>query len=174
VFTDFVLCAGNICARKNQIRLAQAAIATQTPVLFAGDVVGGEESYGETFTRLIAPHAFLSWNKWMAGPELQAAYRAARAVALVSFEEQQPTTGLEAAALGKPLMLGRRSYARQKFYRNAFLAEPDSVREISAGLRALRTEPDRYTPPLAFVQECRSDAVGAKLKHIFESVMAGG
>jgi glycosyltransferase involved in cell wall biosynthesis len=173
-FADFVLCAGNICARKNQVRLAQAAIATRTPLLFAGDVVGGEETYGETFAHLIASHAFLRWNKWMAWPELQTAYRAARAVALASFDEQQPTTGLEAAALGKPLMLGRRPYARQKFYQNAFLAEPASVKEISAGLRAMATEPDRYIPPLTFVQECRADAVGARLKRIFENVMAEG
>jgi len=171
---NFVLCAGNICARKNQIRLAQAAIATATPVLFAGDIMGGEEAYGDAFARLIAPHPFLRWNKWMAVPELQSAYRAARAVALVSFEEQQPTIGLEAAALGKPLMLGRRPYARQMFYRNAFLAEPASVREIGAGLKALLTESPRYTPPLAFVQECRADRVGAELKRVFESVTAEG
>lgn len=167
----FVLCAGNICARKNQLRLAQAAIATGTPVLFAGDVSGGEEAYGEALARLIAPHAFLRWSKWMAWPELQTAYRASRAVALTSFDEQQPTAGLEAAALGKPLMLGRRPYARQKFYRNAFLAEPGSVAEISRGLKALAAEPARYVPPRAFAEECRADRVGPKLKGIFEDLL---
>lgn len=172
VFADFVLCVGNICARKNQIRLAEAAIVTGISMLFAGDVVGGEEAYGEAFARLIAPYTFLRWNKWMAWPELQTVYRAARAVALASFDEQQPTTGLEAAALGKPLMLGHRPYARQKFYQNALLAEPGSVKEIGAGLKALVTEPNRYIPPLSFVQECRADEVGTRLKRIFEDVVA--
>jgi glycosyltransferase involved in cell wall biosynthesis len=169
-FKDFMLCAGNICARKNQIRLAQAAIKTGTPILFAGNVSGGEEAYGEQFQRLIAPHAFLRWNRWMAWPELLQAYRAARGVVLPSFEEQQPTTGLEAAALGKPLMLGRLPYARQKFYRNAFLAPPASVEQIGQGLKALAATPDRFVPPRATAEECRADRVGASLKRIFEEL----
>jgi glycosyltransferase involved in cell wall biosynthesis len=171
-FADFMLCAGNICARKNQLNLAHAAIESGTPILFAGDVNGGEEDYGERFARLIEPHGFLRWNTWMAWPELLTAYRAARGVVLPSFEEQQPTTGLEATALGKPLMLGRRPYARQKFYRGAFLAEPASRKDIGAGLRALLTEPARYTPPPQFAQECRADQVGTKLKRIFEELLS--
>jgi glycosyltransferase involved in cell wall biosynthesis len=171
-FSDFMFCAGNICARKNQLNLARAAIQTRTPILFAGDVSGGEEAYGEAFARLIAPHAFLRWNKWMAGPDLLEAYRAARGVVLPSFEEQQPTIGLEAAALGKPLMLGRLPYARQKFYRGAFLADPASVRQIGEGLKALTVAPDRYVPSRAIVEECRAERVGPKLKGIFEGLLS--
>lgn len=169
-FEDFMLCAGNICARKNQLKLAQAAIETGTPILFAGDVSGGEEAYGEQFKRLIAPHTFLRWNRWMAWPELLRAYRAARGVVLPSFEEQQPTIGLEAAALGKPLMLGRLPYARQKFYSGAFLVEPASVQQIGEGLKALAATPDCFVPSRAMVEECRADKVGPKLKRIFEEL----
>lgn len=171
-FKDFLLCAGNICARKNQLKLAQAAIETGTPVLFAGNVTGGEQGYGEQFRRLIAPHTFLRWNRWMGPPELLEAYRAARGVVLPSFEEQQPTIGLEAAALGKPLLLGRLPYARQKFYRGAFLADPASVRQIGEGLKALTAMPGHFVPPRAMVEECQAASVGAKLKRIFESLMA--
>ncbi|HEY2010068.1 MAG TPA: glycosyltransferase family 4 protein [Rhizomicrobium sp.] len=170
-FTSFLICAGNICARKNQLGLAEAAIAANAPILFAGDLVGGEEGYCDAFARLIAPYPFLRWNKWMAGPELQRAYRAAIGVVLPSFEEQQPTVGLEAAALGKPLMLGDRPYARQKFYRNAFLARPESVSHIVAGLKALVDEPARYTPPHDVIQECRADRVANKLRVIYGSLL---
>jgi glycosyltransferase involved in cell wall biosynthesis len=173
-YGGFFLCAGNICARKNQLRLAHAAIAARAPLLFAGDVVGGEEAYGEAFARLIAPHDFLRWNRWMAWPELLEAYRASIGVVLPSFDEQQPTTALEAAALGKPLMLGRRPYAQQKFYGNALLVEPGSVKQIARGLEALRADPARYVAPHAFVEECRAVRVGPKLKKIFESVMQIG
>jgi glycosyltransferase involved in cell wall biosynthesis len=170
-FARFLICAGNICARKNQLRLAEAAIITQIPVLFAGDLVGGEEGYADAFAKLIAPHPFLRWTKWMAGEELQRAYRAAVGVVLPSFEEQQPTVGLEAAALGKPLMLGDRPYARQKFYHNAFLAKPNSVSHMGAGLKALITEPARYTPPHDVVQECRTDRVADKLGAIYRDLL---
>lgn len=171
-FADFMLCAGNICARKNQVSLARAAIQTRTPLLFAGDVSGGEEAYGEEFARLIAPHGFLRWNRWMDGPQLLEAYGAARGVVLPSLEEQQPTIGLEAAALGKPLMLGRLPYARQKFYRGAFLANPASVREIGEGLKALAATPGRHIPSREIVEECRADRVGPKLKRIFEELLS--
>lgn len=108
----------------------------------------------------------------MAGPELLQAYRAARGVVLPSFEEQQPTIGLEAAALGKPLLLGRLPYAQQKFYRGAFLANPASAQQISEGLKALAATPERFVPPRAIVEECRADRVGPKLKRIFEELLA--
>lgn len=170
-FAGFMFCAGNICARKNQLKLAQAAIETRTPILFAGDVSGGEEAYGEQFAQAIAPHGFLRWHKWMDGPQVLEAYQAARGVVLPSFEEQQPTIGLEAAALGKPLLLGRLPYARQKFYRGAFLANPASVREIADGLKALATTPDRYIPPRAVVEECRAERVGNKLRAIYAGLI---
>jgi glycosyltransferase involved in cell wall biosynthesis len=165
-----MLAPGNICQRKNQINLAKAAIATRTPILFAGDVIGGEADYGRDFERLIAPHSFLRWNRWMDWPALQLAYRAARAVVLPSFHEQQPTIGLEAAALGKPLMLGEKPYAHQKFYRGAFLARPGSISHIVQGLNALVSKPAQYTPSRQFVQECRADRIAAKLKRIYQSL----
>lgn len=170
-FSRFFLCAGNICERKNQLRLARAAIAARVPMLFAGDVAGGEEAYGEAFARLISQHAYLRWNRWMAGPELLKAYRASIGVVLPSFNEQQPTTALEAAALGKPLMLGRRSYAHQKFYQNALLVEPGSAGQITRGLQAMQASPAAYVAPRAFVEECRADRVAPRLKAIFESLL---
>jgi hypothetical protein len=92
-------------------------------------------------------------------------------VVLPSFNEQQPTCGLEAAALGKALMLGRRPYALQKFYQNARLVEPGSVDQIAQGLRDMREKSARYVAPRIFVEECRTDMVGAKLKRIFESLI---
>ena len=101
---------------------------------------------------------------------LQQAYRAARAVALPSFHEQQPTVGLEAAALGKPLMLGEKPYAHQKFYKGAFLARPNASRHIAEGLKALAADPARYTPSREVVQECRGERVATKLKRIYEAL----
>lgn len=170
-FSGFMLAPGNICARKNQMRLAEAAIISRTPVLFAGDVLGGETDYAEAFARLIAPHDFLRWNRWMDWPALQQAYRAAIGVVLPSFLEQQPTIGLEAAALGKPLLLGKKPYAYQKFYRGAYLARPSSVSDIARGLAALSANPAQYTPSRAVVQDCRSERVGAALKRIYEELM---
>jgi len=170
-FSSYLISPGNICSRKNQIRLVEAAIATRTPILFAGDVAGGEEDYGKRFARSIEAYPFLRWNRWMEWADLLTAYRDSYGVVLPSFEEQQPTVGLEAAALGKPLMLGKRPYARQKFYANAYLADPASVQDIAIGLRALKDAPASHTPPMETVQACRADRVGCQLKAIFAGVL---
>jgi hypothetical protein len=104
--------------------------------------------------------------------DLLTAYRASRGVVLASFEEQQPTVGLEAAALRKPLLLGKRPYARQKFYAGACLVDPDSVENIVEGLVALKKSPSFHTPPAEAVQACRADRIGRQLQAIFAGLLA--
>jgi glycosyltransferase involved in cell wall biosynthesis len=174
-FSDFLVCSGNICARKNQVRLAQAALAAGARVLFTGNVTGGEEAYAEEFGKLVAANpSSLRWHKWVEWDALVAAYRACQGVALPSFDEQQPGAALEGAAFGKPLLLGDRAYAQQKYFRNAVLVRPDSLSDIARGLASLKTEPARHVPPPEFIAECRSDRVGPHLKRIFENVLAAG
>jgi glycosyltransferase involved in cell wall biosynthesis len=145
---NYIVCAGNIWPRKNQIRLAQAALAADVPMVFVGNVMGGEQAYTDEFQALIDRSG----------------------VALPSFVETQPAAGLEAAALRKPLLLGRRPYAQQSFFRNAYLADPASVADIARGLRRLLNAPDAHTPPADLIQQCRPEVIGQNLKRIFSSL----
>jgi len=167
---DYIVCAGNIWPRKNQVRLARAALQADIPVIFVGNVMGGEEKYAEELGALVRTSPKLRWHKWVSLPDLRRIFRNAAGVALPSFKETQPAAGLEAGALRKPLLLGRRYYARQSFFENAYLADPRSSSDIARGLRRLCDDPQAYVPRQDMIQQCRPEIVGRNLKRIFSSL----
>jgi glycosyltransferase involved in cell wall biosynthesis len=167
---NYVVCAGNIWPRKNQVRLAHAAIQTDVPVIFVGNVMGGEAAFTEEFEALIRTSPHLRWYKWVSWPDLKRIFRNAIGVALPSFDETQPASGLEAAALGKPLLLGRRPYAKQSYFENAYLADPKSVDDIACGLKRLRDAPEAHSPRQDLLEQCRPDVIARNLKRIFLSL----
>jgi glycosyltransferase involved in cell wall biosynthesis len=167
---NYIVCAGNIWPRKNQVRLAQAAIQADIPMVFVGNVMGGEAAYTAEFEALVRTCPSLRWHKWVSLPDLRRIFRNANGVALPSFMETQPASGLEAGALRKPLLLGRRPYARQSFFQNAYLADPTSLDDIARGLRRLRDTPEAHIPRQDMVQQCRPEIVGRNLKRIFSSL----
>lgn len=166
----YVLCAGNVCMRKNQLNLAKACLAVQCSLLLIGDVLPGEEGYGDAIARLIEGRASIRWLLGMpaASSHLVEAYQHCTAFALPSHEETQPISLLEAAAARKPLLIADRVYARQKYYRNARLVDPRSEKSIEQGLRSVLAEPTRYIPPMEFLEECHSEVVGAAYKRAYE------
>jgi len=167
---DYMVCAGNIWPRKNQLRLAQAALQAGVPIVFVGNVMAGEEAYTAEFTALVKRSPSLHWYKWVSLPDLKRLFRNASGVALPSFVETQPAAGLEAAALRKPLLLGSRPYALQSFFQNAYLADPNSVPDIAAGLQRLREHAAAHIPRQDLIQQCRPEVVGENLKRIFCSL----
>ena len=170
VSDSYVLCTGNVCARKNQINLAKACLAVGCPLVIIGDVLPGEERYGEALARLIERRSPIRWLPGMpaGSPDLVEAYRNCRIFALPSREETQPIGALEAAAAGKPVLIGDRPYARQKYYRNACLVDTGSAKSIESGLRAVLAEPNRYVAPVDVLAECRDKRVGAAYKRVYE------
>jgi glycosyltransferase involved in cell wall biosynthesis len=170
---DYVLCTGNVCARKNQLRLAEAARTAECPLLIVGNVLEGEERYGDALARLCDREPGIRWLPAMPGgsAQLVAAYRAARVVALPSLEETQPISLLEAAAARKALVTSDLPFARQGHYRNAYLVRPRSISSIAAGLRAAMAAPERYTPPASAVQGCSGERVATGYRRVFERVV---
>src|ERR1017187_2861614 len=60
-FHNYVLCTGNVCARKNQLALAQACLSAQASLLIIGDVLPGEEVYGRALKSAIEGKALVRW-----------------------------------------------------------------------------------------------------------------
>jgi glycosyltransferase involved in cell wall biosynthesis len=167
---SYVVCAGNICPRKNQVRMAQAALEAGYSMVFVGKAMGGEQAYANEFQRLIDSNPTLQWHKWLSWEELYRVMRHASAVALPSLQECQPASCLEAVALQKPLLMANEPYAFQEFYSGALTVNARSVRDIATGLRKLMTDPGRYTPKQELVDGCRPDIAARKLRDIFEGL----
>ncbi len=167
----YAVCAGNIWPRKNQVRMAQAALQAGVSMVFVGNTMGGEEAYAAEFQNLIEANSSLQWNKWLSWPDLYRTLRHASAIVLPSFDECQPASGLEAVALQKPLLLANKPYAYQEFYQGALTVDASSVANISSGLKQLMDDPARYTPKRELVDACHPNVVALRLRSIFERLL---
>lgn len=170
--TDYVLTTGNICPRKNQLALVRACRKIGVPLLLVGDVLTGESAYGDAVDAEIAKADTIRWVRRLpAGSRaLAAAYANAKLFALPSYAETQPISALEAVAMGKPVLLANRSYARQEYFANPGLADPKSVESISATLRQMLARPEDFQTPRNVVEACRASAVGAAYAAVYRSV----
>jgi glycosyltransferase involved in cell wall biosynthesis len=160
--SGYAICTGNICARKNQLALIQACRHLKLPLLLVGGTLTGEEAYGRAVAQAVAESPTIRWLRELPAdsPQMAAAYRGATLFALPSHVEHQPISALEAAACGKPLLLGRRPYARQPLYGNACLVDPASVDAIIDGLKAVIARPEQFCTPPALLESCRGRNVG--------------
>lgn len=170
--TNYAVCAGNIWPRKNQIRMAQAALKAGCPMIFVGNTMGGEHDYAQRFQRLVEDNPTLQWHKWLSWPDLYRVLRHASAIALPSFQECQPASGLEAVALQKPLLLANEPYAHQEFYAGAMTVDAKSIQSIADGLKQLMANPGAYTPKQTLVDACRPEVVAGRLRSIFEALLS--
>jgi len=169
---DYIVCAGNILPRKNQIRLAKAALQIGCSIIFIGNAMGGEISYAKAFQKIVDASPSIKWYKWVSWEKLFQIMSSARAIAIPSFNECQPASALEAVALQKPLLIAQRPYAFQEFYTGALMVNPKSIDSIANGLKEILANPRQYTPSRFLINECRPDVIGLKLRQIFERLLS--
>jgi glycosyltransferase involved in cell wall biosynthesis len=172
---NYVLCVGNISRRKNQLALVSACRKLGVPLLLVGSVLTGEEDYGRAVGEALAISNSFRWIQGLSAgsAELAGAYRGAVVFALPSQSETQPISALEAAASGKPLVLGDLPYARQEVYAHAILANPRSVDAIAEALRTALHQPAAHCPPPAVIEQCRRENVGAAYMAIYQRLTKG-
>lgn len=167
----YLISVGNILPRKNQVRLAKSALLSDVPIVFVGNEMAGNEAYTEEFKALVDSSEKLNWYRNLNWDELFRVINNASGVVVASFDECQPAAALEAIALQKPLLLADRPYAYQDFFQGALIVKPNSVKDIAKGMIELLKNPTPYTPQKGRVDQCRTDAVGAKLLNIFDKMV---
>lgn len=172
---DYVLCTGNVCRRKNQLTLAKACIEAGRDLLVIGDVLTGEERYAEEFQHLVRQSTRIRWTHGMpsGSRQLVEGYRMARCFALISHQETQPISLLEAAATGSGLVIANRPYAKQEFYSNAALADERSVRSVAEALERVWLHPENFMPPRKVLDRCTATAVGRAYAEVYRRTLAG-
>jgi glycosyltransferase involved in cell wall biosynthesis len=170
---SYVICVGNVCRRKNQLSLVRACRKLGVPLLLVGSVMTGEDDYGQAVAEAMAVGDGFRWVNGMSpgSAELAEAYRDAAVFALPSYDEQQPISALEAAAMRKPLVLGDLPYAKQEFYEHAAVANPRSVEAIAGAICKTLDNPAAYCPPAAAIEPCRKENVGAAYMEIYQRLL---
>lgn len=168
---NYVLCTGNICARKNQYNLALACINLNLNLVLIGNVLDGEILYGEKLAALAKQHANIRWIKELAhgSDELVSAYFNCMIYALPSKSETQPISALEAVAMKKSLVLLDRMYAYQSFYSNAILCKSGDVKSIEKGLAKAMNKKGSLEYDTEILN-CKKEKVGNLYKDLYENL----
>jgi glycosyltransferase involved in cell wall biosynthesis len=140
---DFVLSAGRIEPRKNQLGLLRAMRGTGIPIVVLGDVVPGYESYQRKCRRVAGKEVRFVRRLAHDDPLLASAYAACGCLALVSWFETPGLVALEAGMSGVPLVLPEGGCAREYFGEKAAYVKPNDLAGIRrAVLAALSTGRD--------------------------------
>ena len=152
-----ILNVGSLEPRKNQLLLVQACGALGRPIALIG--AGRQSQYAEA-VRQRASSDTVFVGQIDEGGMLASAMAGAAALVQPSWAEGAPVTALEAAAIGIPLVLSRRSAEPEYFNGVAEYCDPGSPDSIAAavgraidndspGLRRLRRQlvRDKYAWP---------------------------
>lgn len=149
---DFVLCAGRIEPRKNQLGLLRAMRGSAVPIVILGDVVPGHERYYDACRREAGNLVHFVARLEHDDPRLAGAYAACRCLALVSWFETPGLVALEAGMSGVPLALTDCGSTREYFGDLAEYASPSSRPSIRRAVLAAYDSP--RNPQLArYVRE---------------------
>jgi len=149
--SGFVLYAGRVEPRKNQLGFLRAMKASELPIVVLGDAVPGHEAYLAQCHAEAGPQVRFIKRLDHDAELLASAYAAAGCLALASWYETPGLVALEAAMSGTPLVLPRGGSAREYFGPLAEYVSPDDGREIC---RAVETAVDHGRRPelAAFTQ----------------------
>jgi glycosyltransferase involved in cell wall biosynthesis len=128
----FALCVGNIEARKNQIRLAEAAARLKLPTILLGNI--RDRAYYES--ALKAGQGYVRYEGFIQHhcELLRSAYKACEVFVLPSTLETPGLAALEAAALGAKIVITREGCAQEYFGAEADYVDPLDVESIMYGV----------------------------------------
>lgn len=171
---DFILTTGNVGVRKNQLKLAEACAKINKNLVIIGNALPGEEKYGKQLDDFANNNPCITWIKELKNNStlLISAYNECDAFALVSREEQQPISPLEAAVRGKPVLLGNSSYARQKYFTNTCLVDIEDAGKIADAITGIGKSPQTYIIPPHYLNSFRAKEVGEQYARLYRSILS--
>lgn len=124
---DFVLYAGRIEPRKNQLGFLRAMRGTEVPIVVLGDVVPGHEAYLAECRRAAGDLVQFVPRLDHHDPLLASAYAACGCLVLASWFETPGLVALEAGMSGMPLVLPEGGCAAEYFGPLAAYVRPNDL-----------------------------------------------
>jgi len=149
----FVLCAGRVEPRKNQLGLLRSMRESGLPVVVLGDAVPGHARYLARCRETASPRVRFLPRLEHDDPLLAAAYAACGCLVLPGWFETPGLAALEAALSGAPLVLTTGGATREYFREHAVYVDPDD----HAGMRRAIERAVRQPRNLALASHVRKN-----------------
>lgn len=130
----FVICAGRIEPRKNTLKIAQAMLGTEVPVVFAGRINRMHGDYASAFLKTIEGSKNLFYLQEVDQQQLATLYKRAKACVLASWFETTGLAGLEAGYQGCNVVITDKGYTREYYGDRAWYCDPESTESIKGSV----------------------------------------
>jgi glycosyltransferase involved in cell wall biosynthesis len=164
------VCSGNICQRKNQVRIARAAILAQVKLVIIGKKIEGETAYTDELIEIVKNSRGLI--RLIPGmPRESDDYirilSESDGLILASYQEQQPIIALEMLVMRKKIILSNRQYAKEFPFIDAVLVNHACEKSIAEGiLTATKMDSNRDVNYNAYT----SRAVGGAYRELYSNI----
>ncbi|MBI4550072.1 MAG: glycosyltransferase [Candidatus Omnitrophica bacterium] len=140
---NFILCAGRIEPRKNQLNMIRALKGIAPPLVFVGDYVPAYRDYYETCRREAGKNVHFLGRIPHDAELLKSAYAAANTFLLASWLETPGLAALEAGLAGAKVVITREGATREYFGDRAAYVSPHRLSDIrSVTLKTFERAPD--------------------------------
>lgn len=127
-FKDCILCAARIEGRKSTLNLVRAVQNTDYHLVLVGNESKNQKKYVDQVRREAG--ANVTFLGAVSHQELRQLYEVSRVHALVSWMETPGLSSIEAAAMGKNIVVTHKGDTYDYFKEYAFYCEPDDVNSI--------------------------------------------
>lgn len=169
----FVLCVGAIQQRKNQLLLAEACNWLKLPLTLLGPVLPGERSYADSVKEAMRQNEQFG-GRWLTTLShedelLHSAYAACRLFALISTEETQPISVMEAMAAKKPVVLLKAPYTTDPLFSNLPAAAAPKVHVVA---KILQESWNQALPTALPFNNCWG-SIARQLESIYTRIVPG-
>jgi glycosyltransferase involved in cell wall biosynthesis len=168
----FILCVGAIQPRKNQLLLLQAANRVKLPVVLIGQELPGWQEYGIKVEQEQKINTSFGgrWIKNLTNenPLLASAYAACRLFVLLSSNETQPLSVLQAMAARRPILLLKASYTQEPPFNKLPLTAGQNIESVAIAIK--KHWDNGVVVPLS--EDYNWHNVALKLKSIYEIALA--
>lgn len=131
-FKDCVLCAARIEGRKSTLNLVRAINNTDYQLVLVGNESKNQKKYVDQVRKEAG--ANVTFLGAVSHQELRQLYEVSRVHALVSWMETPGLSSLEAAAMGKNIVVTTKGDTYDYFEDYAFYCEPDNINSIKEAI----------------------------------------
>ena len=171
---DFLLCVGAIQPRKNQLQTVKIANALNLPLVVLGPILNeADHSYNVDFKHQMKQNEKFGgvWLQHLENndPLLHSAYAACKACILLSVQETQPLSILQAMAANKPVLLGSAPYTSSQPFNSLPTVNPNNFEEACAATKQLWQNgiPTSLSPDFTWPN------IAKRIANIYDKILEG-
>ncbi len=142
---DFILCAGRIEPRKNQVSVMMALENSNIPVIFAGGLNNKHKWYITKFNDYLKKNKNFIYIGNIDRTLLYSGFKACKVSVLPSWFETTGLVGLEAGLMGTNVVITNKGYTQEYFEDKAWYCDPENIESIrDAILSAYNSNRSKY------------------------------